>query len=129
VGWEWTCSERHQRSSGCASRREPKISKEARLTSIAQQAVLASQVLSVTLWSPIYTLQTSCVFHMSCLRMQIQLDCRINKKLQHTTRSFLLHFSLWNPNKCSSTTQCKADQYMCVNVKGHVITCPFTCLL
>ena len=37
--------------------------------------------------------------------------------------------SLWSPDKWSSTTQCKADQYMCVVSKESFITCPFTCLL
>jgi hypothetical protein len=48
------------------------------------------------------------------------------KKLQHTTRS--LCFSLWSPDKCSLTTQCKADQYMHVISEEFFITCPFTCL-
>lgn len=30
---------------------------------------------------------------------------RSGRKLQHTTRSFMVHFSLWSPDKCSSTTQ------------------------
>ena len=40
-------------------------------------------------------------------------------------RSFLMHFSLWRPNKCSLTTQCKVDQYMCVVSKESFITCSF----
>ena len=46
----------------------------------------------------------------------------------HTTRSFSVCFSLQSPNKWSSTTQRKADQYMHA-VIGESITCPFTCLL
>ena len=42
---------------------------------------------------------------------------------------FSVHFSLWRPDKCNSTTQCKADQYMRVVSKDSFITCPFTCLL
>jgi len=41
---------------------------------------------------------------------------------------FLVHFSLWSPNKCSSTTQCKADHYMCVVSTESFITCPFNVL-
>ena len=55
--------------------------------------------------------------------------CRSGKKLQHTIRRFLVHFSLWNPDKCHSTMQCKADQYSCVVSKESFIMCPFTYLL
>jgi hypothetical protein len=54
------------------------------------------------------------------------------KRQQETAahpRSFLVCFSLWNLNKCSSTMQCKADQYMPVIIKEFFITCPFMCLL
>jgi hypothetical protein len=40
--------------------------------------------------------------------------CRSCKKLQQITRSVLACFSLWSPNKWSSSTQCKVDRYMCV---------------
>lgn len=50
-------------------------------------------------------------------------------KPQHTIRSFLVIFFLRSPNKCSSTMQCKADQYMRVVSKESFITCPFTCSL
>ena len=54
--------------------------------------------------------------HMSDLRWHHSAsDHKSSKKSQHTTRSFLVHFSLWRPNKCSSTKQCKADQYMHVS--------------
>ena len=36
--------------------------------------------------------------------------------------------SLWSPNKCSSTSQCKADQYMSVINGESFIMCHFTCL-
>jgi hypothetical protein len=38
-------------------------------------------------------------------------------------------FSLWSPDKWSSTMQCKADQYMYVISEESFITCPFTSLL
>jgi hypothetical protein len=79
-----------------------------------------------------YTLQTSRVLQGSCLTTCLASACaklqvclsqltslcqsarvhRIGKKLQHITRSFLVCFSLWSPDKPSSTMQCKADQYM-----------------
>jgi hypothetical protein len=42
---------------------------------------------------------------------------------------FLVRFSLWSPDKWSSTVQCKVDQYMRVLNKEVFIMCPFTCLL
>jgi hypothetical protein len=42
---------------------------------------------------------------------------------------FLVHFSLWSPDKWSSTMQCKVDQYIRVVSKESFIMCPFTCLL
>ena len=68
-----------------------------------------------------------------CQSAQVLGSC---KKLQHTTR-FLMHCSLWGPGKCSSTMQCKADQYMCVvsrNPSSSVLSCacfsrnPFSCV-
>ena len=87
--------------------------------------------VSVTPWSPIYTLQTSCVLHVPCLSMCIQ-SARVlgsGNKLQHSTRSVLVHFCLWRPNKCSSTTQYKVEQYVHVISKESFILCPFPCLL
>lgn len=37
-------------------------------------------------------------------------------------QNFLVRFSLWRPDQCSSTTQCKADQYKCVFSKESFIT-------
>jgi hypothetical protein len=51
------------------------------------------------------------------------------KKLQHTTRSFLVCFSLWSHNEWSSTTQCKVGRYMYVISRESFITCPFISLL
>jgi len=54
--------------------------------------------------------------HLSQLTSLCQLARVLgsSKKLQHTTRSFLVCFSLWSPNQCRSIKQCKEDQYMCV---------------
>jgi hypothetical protein len=41
-----------------------------------------------------------------------------SKKLQHTTRSFLVHFSLWSPNKSSSTTYMLLSK----NPPSHVLS-------
>ena len=94
--------------------------------------------------SSIYTLQTSRVLHGSCLTMclasaraSISADilcqspqvCWSSKKPWHTTRSFLVCFFLWSPNKWNSTTQCKADQYMHVTREEPFIASPFACLL
>ena len=47
-----------------------------------------------------------------------------------TPEIFLVCFSLWRPGKCSSTTQCKVDQYMPVLSKDTCPSshCPFMCL-
>ena len=82
--------------------------------------------VSITPWCPIYTLQTSRVLHVSCI--QSAQVYRGSNKLQHITRSFLVCFSLWSPDKCSSTVQYKVDKYMCVASKKFFMW-PFTCLL
>ena len=41
---------------------------------------------------------------------------------------FLVCFYLWNPNKCTSTTQCKVGQYMHVVSKESFIISLFMCL-
>jgi hypothetical protein len=53
--------------------------------------------VSVTLWSPIYTLQTSLVLHVPCLSTCIQLTWvpGSSNKLQHTTRRFFWCVSLY----------------------------------
>jgi hypothetical protein len=45
----------------------------------------------------------------------------MSNKLQHTTRSFLVHFFLWSLDKRSSTAQYKADLYMHVVSKESFI--------
>ena len=93
---------------------------------LAMQASQA-QPLSLSSKSYLHSLQTSHVLHGSCLSMwdwlsrlhvyQLTSFCQsawvheIGKKLHHTIRSFLVYFLLWSPNKWSSTTKCKADQY------------------
>ena len=52
--------------------------------------------------------------------------CRSSKKLQHTTRSFLVHFSLWSPDKCSSTMQCKIDMHVLSKKIFHHVS--FSCV-
>lgn len=52
-----------------------------------------------------------------------------SKKLEHTTGSFLVNFSLLCPDKYSSTTQCKVNQCIHVTSKDSFILCSFTCLL
>lgn len=49
-----------------------------------------------------------------------------SKKPQYNTKSFC---SLWNPEKMSTTMQCKAEKYMCVFREASLITCPLVCLL
>jgi hypothetical protein len=86
--------------------------------------------ISVTLQSPVYTLQTSCVLPQLMLLSQLTSRCQSagvfrngsgswnGKKLQHATRSFLMHFSLWCPNKYNSTMQPK-----CVLVAKNPSSC------
>jgi hypothetical protein len=61
--------------------------------------------------------------------LQISWSPRKQQETAAHHQKFLLHFSLWSPDKCSSTLLCKADQYMCVVSKESFITCPFLCLL
>lgn len=49
-----------------------------------------------------------------------------DQPLQHTTKSFLVCFSLCSSDIRNST---KGDQYMCVVSKEFFIICPVTCLL
>jgi hypothetical protein len=93
---------------------------------------------SVTVESCLHSLQTSRALHTSCLStstVSADILCPSagvwgsSKKLQHTTRSFLVHFCLWSSDKCSSTMQRKVDQHLRVVSKESFITCPFTCLL
>ena len=63
--------------------------------------------------------------------------CRIGKKLQCTTTSFLRQVSLWSPDKRSSATQCKVEQYRSVvskvfhHMSFHMLVLaehPFACV-
>jgi hypothetical protein len=42
--------------------------------------------------------------------------------MRHSARSFLMHFSLWSPHKCSSTTQGRED-YTCVFLTKNPSSC------
>ena len=80
-------------------------------------------------------------FHMSsmslasaCASVSADITLPISLSLQKHQEAVAHHQKvfgafLWSPNKCSSTTQCKADQYMCAISKESFIMCPFTCLL
>ena len=93
--------------------------------------------LSVTPWSPIYSLQTSYVLCVHCLSTALPSAqvfnkpkfCEVARNCSKPPEIFLVHLSLWCPEKWSSTLQCKADQYMHVVSKESFIICPFTCLL
>lgn len=63
-------------------------------------------------------LASACVLSQHVNLSQVALFCQSaqvwgsSKKLQHVTRGFFMCFSLWNPNKCSSTRKCKMDQHI-----------------
>ena len=109
----------------CASLSKVKISEDA--TSIAQLAWPPPHPITVE------SLQTPHVLEVSCLSMSVclkQLESEEETKTHgHATITLLVHFSLWSPNRCSSTMKCKTDQYMRVVSKGSLITCPLMCLL
>jgi hypothetical protein len=115
----------------CASLREAKISEDWRSTGVAQLAVPASQALSPALCGVLFIPSKH---HMSS--MYLASACVSNQpgSLEAATNCstppqvFLVCFSLWSPYKCSSTTQCKVNQCMCV-VSKESFTCPFMCLL
>ena len=114
--------------------RSAKVSEDTRPTIIAQPAVPASQAQPRRCpLNPIYTPSKHHVSSMglasACLSVPaditLPISHRSGKKLQHTTRSFLVCFSLWNPDKCSSTMQCEMDQYVRVlakNPSSHVLS-------
>lgn len=90
------------------------ISKNVRPQHCSASCTSKPSPVSVTPWSPIYTLYTSRVLHGSCFSMVLDSVCVYNQsqyeeELQHT-RSSLVCFSLRLPDKCSPTTHCKEDQ-------------------
>ena len=104
----------------CVSLSEAKIGEDTRPTSVVQLALQASQahLLSLIMEFFLYSLQTSCFLHRSCLSKRVFLSWHhhqsaqvhaTDKKLQHTIRSFLVLFSLWSPDKWNSTMICKAN--------------------
>jgi hypothetical protein len=66
--------------------------------------------------------------HVSCLSTCIQSAqvLRSSNKLLYTTRSVLVHFSLWCPHKCNSTTQCNTCNTcmsLAKNPSSHILSC------
>lgn len=53
-------------------------------------------------------LASACLSVSADITLTISPVLRMGKKPHH--QKPLVHFSLWSPHKCSSTTQCKADQ-------------------
>ena len=84
-----------------------------RPTGIAHLALKANRgqppahVLHVSYLSVCLT--SACVSDSAEITLPLSPSPWNSKKLQRTTRSLLLRFPPWNPNKCSSVTQCKAD--------------------
>lgn len=75
-----------------------------------------------------------CQLTSLCPSVWVRRSC---KRLSHTARSFLVHFSLWSPSKRSSTEQCKAEQRTSAISKAFFIESfhefalaehPFTCV-
>jgi hypothetical protein len=58
----------------------------------------------------------------ACAPVSAHIILPISPSLQHTTRCFLMCFSLWSLDKCSSTTQCKVDQ-LCVLLAKTLSPC------
>ena len=119
----------------CASLREVKVSEDSRPTSVNSSLYQRAKLcLGRSVESHLYPPNRTCPpralpQHESCFRIPSAQVHRSSNNLQHTTRRFLVHFSLWSPDKCSSTRQRKADQYMHVVSEESFITCPFLCFL
>jgi hypothetical protein len=100
-------SRRDQENFSAVPLREAKISEDSRSTSIAQPPSLYNEFY---LYPPSITCPPQVLpQHVSCLSMthcQSAWVCGSGKKAWAHHRKFC--FSLWSPNKCSSTTQCKA---------------------
>jgi hypothetical protein len=67
------------------------------------------------------------------VRLSQLTSLRQSSRVQGVTRNcnmppkgFLVRFSLWSPNKQSSITQCKVDQYVCVVREEAFIACPLS---
>jgi hypothetical protein len=95
------------------------------LHSLAQPSCLSS---------PIYTLQTTCPSQVLPKLTSLSQPAPVQEAARNCsipTEDFLVHFFLWSPDKCSSTMQCKSDEYTYVISKESYITCPFflLCLL
>jgi hypothetical protein len=80
----------------------------------------------------LYSFQTSHILHGFCLSTWVclswhhsanQAKSKEAAKTIATTTSFLVCFSLWSPDKWSSTMQCKVDQCMWSLSEESFITC------
>jgi hypothetical protein len=100
-----------------ATLREVEISENLRGTSIAQLAVTATQALSPSLLRVLFIPSRHHLSSM-CLALAWVLPQHVHP----------ISPKLWSSHKCSSTTQCKADQYMRVS-KEYFIMIPFMDLL
>lgn len=121
---------------GCASLREWKsIKEDSRSTSIARLYASLDQTLSLSLKFDFYQSKhqvSSTGLALAHASDDITLPFTPSpQKLQAHHEKVWVHFSLWSPEKCVSTKQCKVGQNMSVLSKESFIsiTCPFACLL
>lgn len=97
----------------CISLKVAKICEDVRPTSVAQQAIPASQTQPPSLSTEfqLYSLQT-CTLHRSCLikchaSADITLPISPSPRNHQETTAYY-HISQWSPNNCSSIMQCEA---------------------
>ena len=125
---------------GCASLSKSKISELLRPTRVAELALEANivQPLSVSvefILSPNSTHPPWVLPQQVCVSVSADFTLPISpspQKQQETAahqQKLLCCISLWSPDTCSSTAQCKGDPYMCVASKDSFTTWPFMCLL
>lgn len=124
------------------------LSVKQRSSKMRDQEVLQSQLYKQAPLSPIYTpsknhvlstaLASACESVLAKLHESISANITLPvdpspQKLQEAAayyqKVFLVYFDFWSPDKWRSTTQFKADQYLCVVNEESVTMCPFTCLL
>ena len=79
---------------------------------------------SRTPWSPIYALETS---HVLQHGHAVSPSPRKRQQTAAHPTSLLVHFLLWCPNKCTSSTHVRRTN-ACLLLESF-IPCPFTCLL
>ena len=127
--------------------REVEINKNRTPTSITQLAVPASQALFLSLHGVLlihskHHVMSMCLSsswlspqHVSCLTSGLASACASNQpkssegaaNCSRLPEVFLVCFSLWSPNKCSSTTQCKVNQDMHVSSARSPSLCVLSC--